>query len=166
MSSDPALQEDDLAHYVLVQHVLQLLSLELFQEHLKGQNTPGWHHECGCWCLQDHVYRSVTGCTFVLPIWYVVGLRPIFFSSSAEMSSLQAVAFFGSKTLNCSMKSCRNRKAYEYSRWSSFHFCFSRALTQTRILTSNQHENMNSAPEVNFPKEGHVCNTWNVYLAP
>lgn len=44
-----------------------------------------------------------------MPIWYVMGSRPIFFSSSSEMSSLKAVVFLGSKTLNCSTNSCRHR---------------------------------------------------------
>lgn len=49
----------------------------------------------------------VKQCTLVLPIWYVVGSRPIFLSSSTEMSSLDAVVFFGNKDLNCSKNSCR-----------------------------------------------------------
>lgn len=39
-SSEPTLKEDDLAHYVFVQRVLQLLSLQLLQEHLdREKNT-------------------------------------------------------------------------------------------------------------------------------
>lgn len=40
VSSEPALKEDDLTHYVLVQRVLQLLSLQLLQEHLTKESTP------------------------------------------------------------------------------------------------------------------------------
>lgn len=37
-SSEPALKEYDLTHYILVQRVLQLLSLQLLQEHLNREN--------------------------------------------------------------------------------------------------------------------------------
>lgn len=44
VTSEPALQEDDLMHDILVECVLQLLSLQLLEEHLKRENTP----ECTC----------------------------------------------------------------------------------------------------------------------
>ena len=37
-TSEPALKKDDLTHYIFVQRVLQMLSLQLFQEHLNREN--------------------------------------------------------------------------------------------------------------------------------
>lgn len=66
-------------------------------------------------------------CTLVFPIWYVVGSRPIFFPSSAAMSSLQAVALLGNRTLNWSTNSCRHKKKKKTRKmktwWEDFYVC-------------------------------------------
>lgn len=65
-------------------------------------------------------------CTLVFPIWYVVGSRPIFFPSSAAMSSLQAVALLGNRTLNWSTNSCGYKKNPRKMKtwWEDFYFSF------------------------------------------
>lgn len=57
--------------------------------------------------------------TLVFPIWYVAGSKPIFFSSSSEMSSLKDLVSFGSKTLNWFTNSCKQESWCKIKNWAA-----------------------------------------------
>lgn len=77
MSSKPALKEDDLTHHILVQNVLQLLSLQLFQEHLYRQKIKNKNTRMICsteqekWCTGKVDRRLVVYLSFA----YLVSSR-------------------------------------------------------------------------------------------